>query len=73
MSREKLQKRPAHKDGAQVGRERQNRSGPRERAGNSEVADQNPFLQPENLVEAVVERANMTEALERDQRETTSG
>ncbi len=65
MSREKLQQRPPHKDGARVGGECQKRSGPRMRAGNSEAAGQAPFLQPENLMEAVVERPNMKEALER--------
>lgn len=65
MSREKLRQRPTHKDGALVGGEHQKCSRPRRRAGNSEVVDQNPFLQPENLMEAVVERSNMTEALKR--------
>ena len=65
MSREKLQENSSHKGETPVGGERQNRSGPRRRAGNSEVAGQVPFLQPENLMEAVVERSNMKEALER--------
>jgi RNA-directed DNA polymerase len=68
MSREKLQQRPAHKDGALVGGERQKRSRPRRRAGNSEVADVDPFFKPENLMEAVVERSNMNEALIRVER-----